>query len=90
VVELVERDHQVQLGLSFARALPRACRGMREVRQARTTTNPRTSGTTAQLCCVQPQQTIYANRSTTFALELRLTPRPDATPTTPNTSNQAK
>jgi hypothetical protein len=62
---------------------------MREVRQARTTTKPRTSGTTAQLC-VQPQQTIYANRSTTFALELRLTPRLDATPTTPNTSNQAK
>jgi hypothetical protein len=33
VVELVERDHQVHLGLSFARALPRGCRRMRELRR---------------------------------------------------------
>jgi hypothetical protein len=59
---------------------------MREVRQARTTTNPRTSGTTAQLCGVQPQQTIYAKSLD----HLRIGASADATPTTPNTSNQAK
>jgi hypothetical protein len=32
-------------------------------------------------CCVQPKQTIW---------ELLLTPRPVATPTNPNTSNQAE
>jgi hypothetical protein len=44
VVELVERDHQVQLGLSFARALPRGCRRMRELRQGEARARLRTPG----------------------------------------------
>jgi hypothetical protein len=66
---------------------PARCRSLREPRQARTTTNarlPQASGTTARLCCVQPQQTIYAHQLDHLRIP---TPRLDATrpPPTPAT-----